>query len=340
MKEIKTIGACGYGWTGSGAVLDLLKEYGENQVLDGLEFNITYLPDGLQDLRFHLTEDCSRFYGSDVALRRFRTLADRVERRGKRNSFFRATKGRFPAISRDYAREITELSWRGGWSIDLITESPWEYFWKHRVYERFFPKGSPGHARIERPMYYSVDPENFTQASRRYVHRLLEAAGCTFEQNIVLDQPFPANDPALSFDFFERPLAIVVDRDPRDLYILLKQGIHTTCIPTGTPEEFITYYRLAHKHPPQPRPDVLQLRFEDLVYRYEDTVKTIEAFCGLSDHRSPKTSFDPAVSIHNTQLFRKFPEYAEDARKIGEALPELVYPFPAAAPDSATTRIF
>ena len=66
------IGVCGLGYTGSGAVQDLLKEYEEIEDLTGdYEFGFVYKPDGILDLRHHLVEAPCRDLSSNVAIKRF-----------------------------------------------------------------------------------------------------------------------------------------------------------------------------------------------------------------------------------------------------------------------------
>ena len=48
------------------------------------------------------------------------------------------------------------------------------------------------------------------------------------EKNLVLDQPFSGNNPQASFPYFENPRAVVVDRDPRDYYLFVKNLFYIT----------------------------------------------------------------------------------------------------------------
>ena len=50
------IGACGFVGTGSSALTDLLREYDEVAVFDQIEFNISYYPDGIEDLDYQINE--------------------------------------------------------------------------------------------------------------------------------------------------------------------------------------------------------------------------------------------------------------------------------------------
>ena len=74
---------------------------------------------------------------------------------------------------------------------------------------------------------------------------------------------------------------------------------------------------------------VLRIRFEDLIYNYDDEVKRITKFLGFTskDHINKKSRFDPDISIKNTQLFRK-KEYQEESKIIERELEKYLYNFP------------
>ena len=74
------IGTCGFCSTGSSAVSDYLKEFDENQVLDGVEFTYVYLPDGLEDLYYHTTNKISRDDSSSIAIPRFKKFIKHYEK--------------------------------------------------------------------------------------------------------------------------------------------------------------------------------------------------------------------------------------------------------------------
>lgn len=65
------VGLCGFGYSGSGAVFDLLLEYTGLRVSKDCEMSFLYRPDGLTDLHYHLTHP-ARFFSSDYAIKRFR----------------------------------------------------------------------------------------------------------------------------------------------------------------------------------------------------------------------------------------------------------------------------
>lgn len=66
------IGVCGYGATGSSALVGLLKEYPELKVCDNAEIQEAFRIDGLQDLEYHLVKQYSRHISGDAAIMRFK----------------------------------------------------------------------------------------------------------------------------------------------------------------------------------------------------------------------------------------------------------------------------
>ena len=75
---------------------------------------------------------------------------------------------------------------------------------------------------------------------------------------------------------------------------------------------------------------VLRVHFEDLIYKYEETVKTIENFVGFDSdkHINKKRRFNPDLSIKNTQLFNGKTDYENEIKIIEKELKEYLYEFP------------
>ena len=133
-------------------------------------------------------------------------------------------------------------------------------------------------------------------------------------------------------EYFEDPKCIIVSRDPRDTYLLLKkvQSFNARWFPHDDVDSFIEYYKLLHKdlHKLKEKDNILLLRFEDLIYNYEESVSQIESFIGnLLHHSNPKKYFNPEISKNNTQLFELYTNYSEDIKKIEKELFSYLYDF-------------
>lgn len=330
------IGTCGFCSTGSSAVSDYLKEFDDNQVLDKLEFGIVYLPDGLEDLDYHLNKNVNRDDNCSIAIPRFRRFMQTYEhllsvRSGIPEKLVRQK-------TDEYLNSLIQMQWRGGRRSDGLLYPSWFYKnvgkrlmrqrvapWINRLFKRDV-KMWP-----DRTLDVCIHPNNFLGKSQEFVHWYLEKSGGDFSKNIVLDQPFIGNDPAKSFKFYGDAIAFVVDRDPRDNYIFTREVLSKRggYIPSDTVEEFVLYYKLLRDGMPYKKSNdrIMRLNFEEMVYDYDNATERIRKFCHLPENPHPKSVFDPSISINNTQLILKFPQYKDDVAYIERELPEYLFDF-------------
>ena len=322
------IGTAGFSWSGSSAATDYLKEFDENQVYDNFEFIIAYHPDGLSDLDYNLNIACNKFLSSNTAIHRFRKIAKHL--------LGKPTNGKIVNITEQFIDSITQVKWTGcaqGQNLyhnETVYNilSPYTYKFLRRLPVKFcktirlYPIST-----IE----FSVRPENFIENCHIYTESILNSLGLDTSKNIVLDQPFSGNNPVASLKYYRDAKAIVVDRDPRELYLLAKCYFPKTSyqVPYDNVEDFISYYGNMHKVISESiaNPDVLYLKFEDMVYNYEKTTKKIREFLKLGENHHKKMYFDPGKSMANTQLFRKCADYKDDIKKIEESLTEYIFDF-------------
>lgn len=326
------IGLCSHGGTGSGAFIALLKEYDNTDVLDQEEFTLTYDPDGLEDLIYHLYEKPSRF-GSDVAIKRFFQFVESkkaVNSNGKllyNQEFFK--------ISKEFINSIIDVRYNGHWFYDFANASNVKRLLKYRVFynlcDRYINKFRQDNVYLNDQIYLAQRKSQIYDLAKKYVLDVLVAAGADFNKSIVLDQPFSSVNPCASFCFFDKPKAIIVDRDPRDLYLEGKcRRRHVFRFqPSSHVEEFCAYYRIIRKNAELCETDknILKVNFEDLLYHTTEMISCIEAFCDIGLHVNPGKFFHPEESIKNTRIFEKNPQYAADIKYIEENLSEYLYDF-------------
>ena len=145
----------------------------------------------------------------------------------------------------------------------------------------------------------------------------------------MVDQLLPASEIYRFFPYFDDIKVIVVERDPRDLYILEKCEWKGTIIPTQDAETFCKWYKYTRAHrktevfDPQ---KVMLLQFEDLIYKYDETTEKLKAWLGLDNdtHIYGKEKFDPQVSIKNTRTWEKY-DVGNDLQIIESELKEYLY---------------
>ena len=325
------IGACGFGSTGSSVVSDYLKEYEGISVIDDLEFTWVSATDGLIDLEHAVMHPHNRTSDSIVAIRRFLELAEKKKNNYEKHGI---SAGLFMDSVNRFVDSITQVRWDWYENTGYLIRS--RHFLRAYMIRKHIPKkekklGHQIHCWPMTKVCLSVAPPNFYDAARKHVSELLAAAGADLSKPLVLDQPFAGNNPQACFPFFDDPYAVVVDRDPRDNYVFARTRLlgRNHFMAVEPVEDFIKYYRALRDGQPYLQNDarVLRLQFEELVYEYDAATAKLRAFLRLPENPNPKSIFDPGLSMANTQVFRRFPQYAEDVRKIEEALPEYLFDF-------------
>ena len=342
------IGVCGYTGSGSSAVTDYLKEFESVQVMDDFEFTIIHSPDGIEDLDYQLNEQCSKYTASSTALFRFeRCVYDYLIRLTKNKQ----VKRKLYHLTEQYIESLTQVKWKGFGIADLqLYKSKWSmlpFLNATRILRKWPGRlGTEWTSYPSRDMRLSIKPHGFDELSRQYIISILEALGADFSKTVVIDQLFAGNVPEKGFKYFDNPYAIIVDRDPRDMYIFAKEYYHRKGfiyqIPTETVEQFILYYskmRESQNHISTDR--TLTIQFEDMIYEYENTTAALRNFCNITDKQQAGIKrFDPQKSIQNTQVFKRFPQYSDDIMKIQNELGQYLYPFDRYAESISTGSMF
>lgn len=145
----------------------------------------------------------------------------------------------------------------------------------------------------------------------------------------------PQQIDAFSDCFEDNVKIIVVNRDPRDIFLLNKYVWFAPPIGRGKPffptdvKEFAALWKRMVK-PSFNTKKCLVINFEDLIYQYERTVAIIEKYLEIdsSCHVRPKTELIPEQSIENTQVFNVKDEWAEEVSCFSDELGEYLYKFP------------
>ncbi|MGP1593853.1 MAG: sulfotransferase [Treponema sp.] len=179
--------------------------------------------------------------------------------------------------------------------------------------------------------YFGKFTEDFYKKTQEYTCKLFNSCGVK-EKFLLVDGLFRPEIAARELNWYSNAKFIIVDRDPRDLYILSKIYKGEPYIPTWNIDTYINWfktYRSCNDRNSKYPDKILQLRFEDLIYKYEESLLKIKTFLGLTDedHIKKRQIFIPEKSKTNTQVFRKHPEYSEDILKIEKELPEFCYKY-------------
>lgn len=328
------IGVCGYSYTGSGAVTDLLREYENIEYCYDGEFLFPYYPDGLEDLEFHLTQKYTKYASGYVAIERYRRLIYIFTE--YYSSFSKSQVSEIKKLTGEYLKQLIQVEWNGYTAADMILNygTKNQFIIKQsleRLLSAVYRKFSLFDNTDLYPMHrvsLSIDPADFELITKKYINSLLRIIGYSGKKNILLDQPFSVNMPQNDFGYFDDPLAIIVNRDPRDLYLYTKYFLKNRArqIPVDDVEKFVEYYKRIHCLTTK-ADDVIYLRFEELIYEYDKIRSMLEERLNLGKHIDIKKYFDPSKSVNNTNMTKKMKYQEEDIKYIERELEEFLFPF-------------
>ena len=300
----------GFGYSGSGAVLDLLSEYAGvtvNAFVDAgaggslrqarcaaCELDLLRREGGLFALEKAIGNPS--IYFQDAAVHEFLSFADHLYncQGGLYNDQFLAAAR---AFLDDLIAYRLPTSGDGGYSPALIPlrRKGIALFWGAEAAKSNYLF----HMR-------EMSVAEYRAKARAFLSRVL--AALPSEKCLVLDQIVTDRtaDIAKYQDYLGPMKLVACRRDPRDVYATgAKLGV--AAIPRD-PEAFALWYRSAvASYLRLSHDDFLLLRFEDLVCDYEVQVARVERFLDLSpaSHVRPRSAFDPAVSRANVGLWRE-----------------------------------
>lgn len=333
----------GFGWSGSGAVHDLLREYDDVKFASfkyDWEFTLLWDVDGIYDLEHKLCHKHCRYGDSEEALDRFLKRTEAMNH-VPALQYEKIYKGKFFDICQKYADSLTQIKFRARNFREHIYPDRKEKtyliadkFLGNSLIKAVFGKSltnsffSPSSHLIR----FSYNPDKFLERTHLFMEELLSYVRDKddYDTPLITDQMFPPDCPSMFFKYIREPKkCIIVRRDPRDTYLLAKRRFNSVVpIPVDTVEDFILFYKKTIEETKIPdTDDILNVRFEDLIYNYESTKKKIEDFIGIGLHKRERQYFNPNISINNTQLFNLYDNIGADIMKIEDALPDSLFPF-------------
>ncbi|MDO4431822.1 MAG: hypothetical protein Q4B80_00770 [Aerococcaceae bacterium] len=331
---MKIITCASFYGSGSSALTDLIAEYDIVKDLTDYEFRFLHDMDGISDLEFQLCE-CHNRHNSGHALKRFKRFVDYHSGNGLVKRYEPYFNGQYKQISYDYIQRLTDFKFKGWWFYDLYDKGE-TYYYVMQGLNKVLTKLSSGKIKLfKNEETYCSHPtqERFLAETQRYVSQLLQAANPENLPYLEIDQLLPSQNIGRILRYIQEPIEVfVVDRDPRDIYLLEKLYWKGSVCPTDDVQtfcEWFLYTRHSGSEPVVARDNVTAIRFEDLIYRYDEMVAQIEAKTGLlaSQHTKTFAKFNPKRSVHNTQLWKKHPELQADIQVIESRLQEYLYPF-------------
>lgn len=310
-KWENVVSVTGFGYSGSGAVVDLLREYDDCLVHGEAEggSQAVRAADDLGELYFiwdigGLTDidaavDSPMYYMDNAVLNRFTHMI-----------YSSPLYQRQPQC-REYIYKFFD---------SLVADV---YSAKTEALTSTFATGKKSTVYVMRDM----TKEEYYALCRKFINSVFNVLYKGKGRLLVIDQVLGVFKEKFEYtkNFLPHGKQIVVYRDPRDIYVRLRR-LGEEFYPNETVEHFIkaTKQRYAHLHPDSK--DYLVIRFEDLILDYDKTVAKIEKYLGLGEHKRPQSCLDTSISSKNIGTWKTAEEFPkEDFEKIYNELKEYCY---------------
>lgn len=336
---MKVITCASYHGTGSSAITNFFSEFSNCTSIGEFEVRFIHDPDGIRDLEYNLIENNNRL-NTGYAIKRYIKNIKYLNGNFLKKRYRKYWGSRFLELSNNYISDITEL----------ISNSSWKYDEKDRgaifdifstIYRKLFQLFNPEFEKSildffnEKSYYSAIDKEQFYFHTKKYINSVLSYLNKDNTEYLMMDQLVPPSNISQYLDYFYDIKIVVVDRDPRDLFILVTECWKSSIVPHKSVEDFCKWYEITRRHRKNEgnfnSDNVLFIQFEDLIYKYEETTKKLMNFVGIDpkDHTMPKSYLNPTVSIKNTNLKHKYPKYKMEIEYIENYLQEFLYNFPS-----------
>lgn len=334
--KMRVITCASYYGTGSSAVTDYITEFQSVQSLGDYEFRFLHDTDGIADLEYHLVWNHNR-HNSGHALKRFKKIVDFHAGSRLVSRYEPFFQNRWKELAYKYIDALTDFTFTGWWQYDLLDKGFTYYYAKQllsKAYRMTLARGTEKTLNVlpnEKTYCSRPSAEKFTEETKLFLRELLAAGNPQNKPFLMVDQLLPSSNLDRFWKFFDDIKAIVVERDPRDLYILEKCIWKGSLIPTDNAKVFCDWYKYTRAHRKTEKFDenhALLLQFEDLIYKYDETTERLRDWLGLdpADHLEPRSKLNPDISIKNTRLWEKY-DIGEDLKLIESELEEYLYDY-------------
>lgn len=341
---LKIIDVSGFGHSGKTAVTDLLREVEGIYVHhSSFEFGLLRLPDGLVDLKRNILDNWTPIK-SDFAIKRFVKLTHALS-----DNYSEMLNEHFSKYTREYidslVHETAEIQWYDGlydFRKSLV---------KDKVKKLLITLGIMNMIRkhrnnlVKKELVYLADSKDFILNTRKYLENVLGVDGKN--ATIVTNNAFEPFNPIESMNFFSDPYCVVVERDPRDIYLssLMTEGLFVPDFEKKNPNYSYKYMMNLKKDflnsnnidtfiwrqktlresikVNNDNERVIRIRYEDLINNYEETVTLLFKKLDIDTqlHRSKQQYFNPENSKKNVGLWKKknrLKEILQIEKELGE----------------------
>ena len=342
----------GYMGSGSSAITGIVSEIeGFCAPNASFEYIFMHCPDGLFDLEDKLLNNNSSLR-SDEAIHRFDKMMKSLFdlKHFWPGSYNQLISKNFYNYVEDFTKEIMTVSFSDSyWYFqELPSNLKMRFLILFRlIIRKFYPTAFVSNVPLSyKNINISIPTQKeFEKASKFFLQRIFNDLGLE-HNSIIMDQLLlPHNLIRLDNYFDQNVKVIVVDRDPRDVFILNKYFWKKSGDLVPYPfnvNSFINYYqRLRESEKISNDPRILRVHFEDLIYNYTNSIKRILEFLAAPPQKhTPKKFFIPEESLNNTQVFSINSSFLKETELIEKALGKYLYTFPYPISHHTLSSIF
>lgn len=335
MQKKNFIIVSGYFSSGSSAVVDLLKEFAGTYECQA-EFRIIKDPYGILQMENALVAHWE-LINSSASIRDFLQLCKICNRDGRFPlapaglAYSKMINKDFLKITEEYIAELTKFTYKSDFYYSKFKKKyPIYVIDRCRWAVEYLSKGKIKIAnRNLKPSYFSIPTQNeFNNATKKYLLNLFNEKFLSGKVNhIILDQAISPNNPEIIHRYFNNAKMIVVDRDPRDIFIddmRWVENLDPNLSSADAGMKFVIKHRALRRNSLDD-PDILYIRFEDLILNYEQTVSNICQFLEFTkeNHINYQQYLKPSISSKNIGKWKnKYGQYKDAIDIIKNELPE------------------
>ena len=338
-KYYITVGFMG---SGSSAMTELLSEFrGITSANGDFEYVFLYTPNGVFDLEDKLLR-ANNALRSDEAIHSFLDCMNDLYR--KKNywvaNYKERVSNRFLDYVHTFVNDLTTTKLETSSAYWYYMQNPTRIMTAQRLVRKAVYVCSLKKLLLPPPLRYHgmilsfPKSDEYYEAAKRFIYAVMDAVKGSSDA-VILDQfLLPHNLSRIDLYFNDDVKAVLIDRDPRDVFLSNKYywiPKHTG-VPFATDAKMfcIQYKRMRECMQEIKSEKVIHYQFEDLVYNYDSTIKDLYDKLELSEqlHVDKKKNFNPEISIVNTNIKRKNPMFIQEAEIIEHELPQYLYQFP------------
>ena len=305
----------GYSFSGKSAVYDLLSGcpsfygFGVN-----FEFELLRAPGGIIELREALTGDSWSPVRSSDAVRRFLKLIDNLG--GRRTIFDRLTKlgnhydyyfPNFTEISTQYVDKLIIGQWTAFWPFSKLQYSVLDVI-------RYKILSNTGIATDDHVYLSKLEPSIFDAYTKYYLGLIFPVEGNRLGQKLVINNAFEPFNPSNSTCLIDGARSIIVDRDPRDIYLAAlasSQGSGSkvgSAVVGNNVKDFVNRFRVYRSAiVTDENSNVYRMNFESVIQEFDRTLSELCAFLDvdINTFDAQGMSLDLDISSKNIGMWRR-----------------------------------